>query len=32
MIESIMYFGIGFLFAALIGVVVIPSSTPARCG
>ena len=24
MIESIMYFGIGFLFAALIGVVVIP--------
>src|SRR5262245_9395873 len=25
MIESIMYFGIGFLFAALIGVAVIPS-------
>ena len=24
MIEPIMYFGIGFLFAALIGLVVIP--------
>jgi hypothetical protein len=31
MIESIMYFGIGFLLAALIGLAVI-SFTTARCG
>ena len=32
MIEPIMFFGIGFLVAALIGLVVVPLSMAARCG
>jgi len=32
MIESMMYFGIGFLFAALSVLIVVPSSMAARCG